>query len=169
MFIPNRRWSNLKDASNIPSNRWRIGLETGLIDGIIFTWKRGYSGDRLLINLVSRLGRLTINTWVNWKNSVHGYLKTKKLNFLLKLNGRNARIHVTYCSIDVIYFLSSIYYKIHLFISWKALKPYREIGQSLEESLWGGKLVNPLNPKIKILILICCPYSFPTEVLGRVW
>ena len=28
--------------------------------------------------------------------------------------------------------------------------------------------LNPLiNPKIKIWILICCPYSFPTEVVGR--
>ena len=29
--------------------------------------------------------------------------------------------------------------------------------------------LNPLNPKIKIWILICCPYSFPTEVVGRSW
>ena len=29
--------------------------------------------------------------------------------------------------------------------------------------------INPLNPKIKIWILICCPYSFPTEVVGRSW
>ena len=28
---------------------------------------------------------------------------------------------------------------------------------------------NPLNPKIKIWIPICCPYSFPTEVVGRSW
>ena len=28
-------------------------------------------------------------------------------------------------------------------------------------------LLNPLNPKIKIWILICCPYSFPTQVVGR--
>ena len=28
---------------------------------------------------------------------------------------------------------------------------------------------NPLNPKIKIWILICCFYSFPTEVVGRSW
>ena len=26
---------------------------------------------------------------------------------------------------------------------------------------------NPLNPKIKVRILICCLYSFPTEVVGR--
>ena len=26
---------------------------------------------------------------------------------------------------------------------------------------------NPLNPKIKIEILICCPYSFPIEAVGR--
>ena len=27
--------------------------------------------------------------------------------------------------------------------------------------------LNPLNPKIKLSILICCRYSFPTEVVGR--
>ena len=27
--------------------------------------------------------------------------------------------------------------------------------------------LNLLNPKIKIWILICCPYSFPTEIKGR--
>ena len=27
--------------------------------------------------------------------------------------------------------------------------------------------LNPLHPKIKIGILICCPYSFPTEAVGR--
>ena len=32
-----------------------------------------------------------------------------------------------------------------------------------------SKRLNPLNPKIKIWILICCPYSFPTEVVGRSW
>ena len=30
-------------------------------------------------------------------------------------------------------------------------------------------VINPLNPKIKIWILICCPNSFPTEVVGRSW
>ena len=29
--------------------------------------------------------------------------------------------------------------------------------------------INPWNPKIKIWILICCPHSFPTEVVGRSW
>ena len=28
-------------------------------------------------------------------------------------------------------------------------------------------LFNPLNPKINIWILICCPYSFPIEVVRR--
>ena len=31
------------------------------------------------------------------------------------------------------------------------------------------RILNPLIPKIKIWILICCPYSFPTEVVGRSW
>ena len=29
--------------------------------------------------------------------------------------------------------------------------------------------LNPLNPKVKIWILICCLYLFPTEVVGRSW
>ena len=29
--------------------------------------------------------------------------------------------------------------------------------------------LTPLNPKIKIWILICYPYSFPTEKMGRSW
>ena len=28
--------------------------------------------------------------------------------------------------------------------------------------------VNPLKPNIKIQILICCPYKFPIQVVGRV-
>ena len=30
-----------------------------------------------------------------------------------------------------------------------------------------NNLFNPLNPRMKIWILICCPYSFSTEVVGR--
>ena len=30
-----------------------------------------------------------------------------------------------------------------------------------------GRRLNPSNPKIKIWILICCPYSFPTKVVER--
>ena len=30
-----------------------------------------------------------------------------------------------------------------------------------------SEYVNPLNPKIKIKILICRPYSFPREVVRR--
>ena len=53
----------------------------------------------------------------------------KYLNFWLKLNRRNARIHKTHCSIDVNYFLRSICKKKkHLFT-----KTCREIGQSFEE------------------------------------
>ena len=31
------------------------------------------------------------------------------------------------------------------------------------------ELLNPLNPKIKIWVLLCCLYPFPTEVVGRSW
>ena len=43
-------------------------------------------------------------------HAVHGYPKTKytELNVLLKLNGREAGIRKTYCSMDVIYLLRSI-------------------------------------------------------------
>ena len=35
---------------------------------------------------------------------------------------------------------------------------------------WNHPLfLNPLNPKIKIWILICCPNSFPTEAMRRSW
>ena len=33
---------------------------------------------------------------------------------------------------------------------------------------WLRLAFNPLNPNIKILILICYPYSFPIEVVGRI-
>ena len=32
---------------------------------------------------------------------------------------------------------------------------------------WAVTSINPLNPKIKNWILICCPYSFPTELEER--
>ena len=35
------------------------------------------------------------------------------------------------------------------------------------ETVHSLPLFNPLNPKIKIKILLCCPYSFTTEVVGR--
>lgn len=50
------------------------------------------------------------------KNGVHSYPKTKKMNFSLKLNERDARISKTFSSIDVIHFLS-ICKKKGLFIS----------------------------------------------------
>ena len=35
---------------------------------------------------------------------------------------------------------------------------------------WVKKVkINPLNTKIKIWNLICCSYSFPTDVVGRSW
>ena len=64
-------------------------------------------------------------------NQHHGYLSvmTKKLNFWLKLNGRNARI-ATYCYLNFIYFLrsickkpvASVYILIHTKESAKVLK-----------------------------------------------
>ena len=28
-------------------------------------------------------------------------------------------------------------------------------------------IINPLKPKIKIQIVICCPYTIPIEVVGK--
>ena len=33
---------------------------------------------------------------------------------------------------------------------------------------WPNLDLNPLNPNIKIQILICCPYMFSIEVVGRI-
>ena len=151
--------------SNILSNQWRIGLEMELIDVMIFTWKRGCSGDSLLINLVSRRGRLTVYSRVNWKNSVHGLWRLNSW-FLTKTDRKKCK-NTHNILLDGCYLLFEQYLLENT--SVYILKPYQETSQSLEESLWGGKLVNPLNPKIKIWILICCPYSFPTEVVGRGW
>ena len=41
-------------------------------------------------------------------NGVHGYPKTKQLNFWLKLNGRNEKMRETHCSMYVTYFTRSI-------------------------------------------------------------
>ena len=38
----------------------------------------------------------------------------------------------------------------------------------LSQSGWGRLLLNPLNPNIKIEILICCLYTFSIEVVGRI-
>ena len=40
---------------------------------------------------------------------------------------------------------------------------------STELTKWWQSPFNPLNAKIKIWILICCPYSFRTEEVGRSW
>ena len=107
--------------SNIQSMRWYILLETRLIDDII-DWKRGCLGKSEL------------------KNGVHGYSKTKKLNFWLTLNGRNLRIRKPFCSMDLILFEEYLQDKTSVYI----LKACREIGQSFEESPQGGKPVKNL-------------------------
>ena len=48
-----------------------------------------------------------------------------------------------YCWIDIIYFLSSIYKKNHLFINY-ILRPCREISQSCEDILQGVRLLKNL-------------------------
>ena len=47
----------------------------------------------------------------------------------------------------------------------RKLQAWRKTSSYLEQRVE----FNPLNPKIKIWILICCSYSFPTEVVGRSW
>ena len=41
-------------------------------------------------------------------------------------------------------------------------------GMILTFVFWNFNL-NPLNPNIKIQILICYPYTFSIEVVGRIW
>lgn len=49
-------------------------------------------------------------------------------------------------------------------------KPCKFSGlQKKSPLVFRGFLVQPFNRKIKIWILISCPYSFPTEVMGRSW
>ena len=45
----------------------------------------------------------------------------------------------------------------------------RNVWTKVAQSTLYALTINPLNPKIQIWILICCPYSFPTEVVGRSW
>ena len=45
----------------------------------------------------------------------------------------------------------------------------RNVWTKVAQSTLYALTINPLNPKIQIWILICCPYSFPTEVMGRSW
>ena len=109
--------------------------------------------------------RLTVYSRVNWKNSVHGLWRLNSW-FLTKTDRKKCK-NTHNILLDGCYLLFEQYLLENT--SVYILKPYQETSESLEESLWGGKLVNPLNPKIKIFILICCPYSFPTEVVGRGW
>ena len=53
--------------------------------------------------------------------------------------------------------------------SWCVLKP-RYTGGGPEQAILYCFIdrLNPLNPRNKIEILICCPYSFPIEVVGEV-
>ena len=61
--------TKFEDASNKPSIRWYIDLETRLIDGIL-TQIRGCMGNRPSINLVSRRGGTAVYSRVlkNGKN-----------------------------------------------------------------------------------------------------
>ena len=52
----------------------------------------------------------------------------------------------------------------------------KEVNRRIVQPTWrlidrstGKPAVNPFNPKIKIKILLCRPYSFTIEVVGRSW
>ena len=38
----------------------------------------------------------------------------------------------------------------------------------IQDRAASSALINPLNPDFNIQILICCPYTFATEVVGRI-
>ena len=41
-------------------------------------------------------------------------------------------------------------------------------GEAISKGYKVANFLNPLNPKIKIEILIYCPYTFSIEVVGRI-
>ena len=90
----------------------------------IFAWKEGCIGNRPSINLFSRPGRLQ---WTV-KNGNHGYLKAKmKLNFW-PYAARKCK------TFD--WWMLSTFWGVSVYCETTP-----RIGQSLGESLWGGKLV----------------------------
>ena len=77
IFITNWRLLYLEDATDIPSIRWYISLETRFIDGI-FAWKRGCMGN-------SELKKIAFMA-IRRRNTCSWFYNSK-------LNGRNARIY----------------------------------------------------------------------------
>ena len=76
-FITNWPLLYLEDATNIPSIRWYISLETRFIDGI-FAWKRGCLGNSELKKIAFKaIQRQNTCSWI----------------YNSKLNGRSARIY----------------------------------------------------------------------------
>ena len=52
---------------------------------------------------------------------------------------------------------------------WRTVGPARRVTIPSQKGEPVRHVFNPLNHKIKIWILICCPYSFPWEVVERSW
>ena len=129
-------------------------------DGIL-TWKRGWSmaywfgkevawaKDHRSTSFSWAAAQLFIHEWTK-NNGVHAAIRRRNsLNILNKTTRKESRIRKTYCSIDVIYFLridwghwgESVRKNLSVFAIRRLCK---KIGQSLKESLRGGKLVQDL-------------------------
>ena len=114
-------------------------LKTRLIDGI-WAWKRGNLGNRPSINLASGRERQAVYSRMNLKKWWRSRLSEDEITEFLTKTERTQNIHVL---LDIIYFLSSIYKKNHLFINY-ILRPCREISQSFEDILQGVRLLKNL-------------------------
>ena len=59
--------------------------------------------------------------------------------------------------------------RIHCYENKEIMTDVRKGYENIKFSYEAVASFKPLNPRIKIWILICCPYSFATEALGRNW
>ena len=126
IFITNHSWPNLEDASQLIQHLFDcIDWKWGSLGNIpyIASVNCDFPGGRHSCLLKRELEKIVFKA-IRKRNGWP--------NFWLKLNGRNARMRKTYCSIEEYLPVKKI---------CLILKPCREIAQSFEESLRWGKLV----------------------------
>ena len=102
---------------------------------IVSYWKQGWS----MVYLPGNEAARAIMNWNKWHSQLWSYPETKKLNFWLNLNRRNARIYKTYLCLDGRY-IYLLFEECHQ--EKKNICLYPEIGQSFEESTRGVKYLD---------------------------